>query len=271
MTTTSTLDATARDADRRQVTVLLDGLSSLVPDAATTVEVRSRVIESYLPLAMHAARRYIGRGEPLSDLTQVAVIGLMKAVDRFDSSRGVPFASYAMPTILGEIKRHFRDMTWTVRVPRSAQELNAQIVIARDDLAQELHRMPRTIEVAIRLSVSEREVVAAQMSAYAYRPLSFDQPSPHGDGLVLGDSLGEVDSRLDGVSDREALRVCVAALPQREQRIIGMRFFDGMTQLQIATAVGLSQMQVSRLLTRSLAHLREVMLNDGPLPTPEQP
>jgi RNA polymerase sigma-B factor len=234
--------------------------------AIDTVAARGRVIESYLPMAVHAARRYSGRGEPLADLVQVAVIGLMKAVDRFDADRGVAFASYAMPTIFGEIKRHFRDTTWTVRVPRSAQELNAQVAIVREDMAHRLYRMPTTPEIAARLHVSERDVLSAQRSAHAYRPLSFEQVSPYGEGLRLGDSLGDLDEQIEVVSDRETLRLCLSVLSEREQRIIGLRFFAGMTQLQIADDIGVSQMQISRLLTRSLAHLRDVMLDDTPPP-----
>jgi RNA polymerase sigma-B factor len=221
---------------------------------------RRRAVQAYLPLATHIARRYANRGEPLPDLVQVAVIGLIKAVDRFDVQRGVPFAAYATPTILGEIKRYFRDSAWMVRVPRGMQELSARVGPATESLAQGLLRTPSVADLAADLVVSESAVMAARRSAYAYRPWSFEQTTSAASGMQLADSLGDVDPGFDAVNDREALRGCLADLPARERRIIELRFFAGMTQSQIAAEICLSQMQISRLLVRALARLREALV-----------
>jgi RNA polymerase sigma-B factor len=253
------------DAGLAPPDALLVRLAELAPGAAGRVVVRARAIEWYLPIAVYLARRFAGRGEPLADLTQVAVIGLIKAVDRFDANRGVAFASYAMPTILGEIKRHFRDTAWTVRVPRRLQELTLQLSTVTEDLAHVLHRPPTTAELAARLGVSQRDVLAARRCAYAYRPLSFEQPAPDSEGLRLIDSLGGPDPGIDAVDNRDALRLRqrLAELPERDRRIIALRFYAEMSQAQIAAAIGVSQMHVSRLLARSLTRLREAMLADA--------
>jgi RNA polymerase sigma-B factor len=240
---------------------LLARLGRLAPADTRRVAVRAEVIEWFLPLAVHLARRFSGRGEPLGDLTQVAVIGLIRAVDRFDPDRGVPFACYATPTILGSIKRHFRDSTWCVRVPRTMQELMPQVGAATEELAQALRRSPTTVELAARLDVSPADVRAARLSANAYRPISFDRPLGR-DGPGLIDVVGDLDPRIDAADSREALRQGLAALPARDQRIIRLRFFADMTQTQIGAELGISQMHVSRLLTKALARLRAAMLND---------
>jgi RNA polymerase sigma-B factor len=241
---------------------LLVLLSGFKPGDAGRPAARSRAIESYLPLASHAARRYSGRGEPGSDLMQVAVVGLIKAIDRFDVGRGVPFAAYATPTILGEIKRYFRDSAWMVRIPRGMQELSARMGPVTESLAHGLRRTPSVAELAADLDVSKRDVLAARRSAYAYRPWSFDQTTSTPGSAPLADSLGATDPGYDAVINQEALRGCIAELPSRERRIIALRFFDGMTQMQIAEEVGLSQMQISRLLNRSLAQLRASLLGE---------
>jgi RNA polymerase sigma-B factor len=228
---------------------------------ADRAESRRAVIECFLPLAIGLARRYQGRGEPLVDLTQVAVIGLIHAVDRFDPSRKVPFECFAMPTILGAIKRHFRDTTWTVRAPRRMQELVFHLGVAAAELAQVSHHTPTTAELASRLDVSPADVDAARLCANAYHSISFDQPIRI-DGMALMDTIGDLDPRLDAVVGHEVLRVELAELSKRDQRIIGLRFFGEMTQTQIAAEVGISQMQVSRLLTRALAQLRSALLNE---------
>jgi RNA polymerase sigma-B factor len=213
-------------------------------------------------MAVYLARRFAGRGEPVADLTQVAVIGLIKAVDRFDTHRGVPFASYAIPTIVGELKRHFRDTAWNVQVPRRLQELKLNLTTANGDLAQVLQRSPTTSEVATRLGVSPREVLQARGAATAYRPVSVQQPAPGSDDLYLIDLLPVTDRGIEAVDNRETLRVLLAELPARDQMVIRMRFYADMTQSQIATEIGVSQMQVSRLLTRSLNRLHDGILND---------
>jgi RNA polymerase sigma-B factor len=247
------------DADLPEAELLLVRLGRLVPGSTGWLAVRAEVIERYLPWAASLARRFAGRGEPLADLTQVATIGLIKSVDRFDAGRGVPFASYATPTIIGGIKRHFRDTTWNVRVPRRLQELKWQMGIATEDLAQALHRSPTTAELANRLDVSAEDVRAARLAANAYRTASLDQPlRVEGRGLL--DTLGDPDPRIVAVDSREALRVGLAALPVRDRRIIGMRFFADMTQAQIAAELGISQMHVSRLLAGALLRLRAMIL-----------
>jgi RNA polymerase sigma-B factor len=248
------------------VSVRVDGLmarlSGLAPGDADRVALRASAIEWYLPMAVYLARRFAGRGEPQADLTQVAVIGLIKAVDRFDACHGVPFPSYAIPTILGELKRHFRDTTWNVRVPRRVQEVKLHLVSAIESLAQALRRSPTTEEVAARLGVSPRDVLLAEACATAYRPISVHQPAPgHGD-LYLIDMIADTDHGMEAVDNRETLRALIADLPAREQRVIRMRFFADMTQAQIAAEIGVSQMHVSRLLSRTLAQLRDEMLTD---------
>jgi RNA polymerase sigma-B factor len=240
---------------------LLARLARLAPGDTRRVAVRAEVIEWFLPLAVNLARRFGGRGEPVADLRQVAVIGLIRAVDRFDPDRGVPFVYYATPTILGSIKRHFRDSTWSVRVPRQLQEMIPQLGAATEELAQALQRSPTTVELAARLDVSPADVRAARLSANAYRPMSFDRPLGW-DGPGLIDVVGDLDPRIDAADSHEALRVGLAALPVRDQQIIGLRFFADMTQTQIGAELGISQMHVSRLLTKALAQLRAAMLTD---------
>jgi RNA polymerase sigma-B factor len=244
---------------------LLLRLAELPLDDICRFALRARAIEGYLPMAACLARRFAGRGEPLADLTQVAVIGLIKAVDRFDATRGVAFAGYATPTILGELKRHFRDTTWNVRVPRRLQELKLQLSTVTNDLAHLLHRSPTTAEVAVRLGVTQHEVLLAQAANTAYRPDSIQQPASGHDGLFLIDQLAVIDRGIDFVDNRETLRVLLAELSAREQLVIRMRFFKDMTQAEIAIQIGVSQMQVSRLLAKSLSRLHDRMLA-GPAP-----
>jgi len=222
---------------------------------------RDSLIELHLPLVHHCARRFRNRGEPLEDLVQVGTIGLLKAVDRFDTDRGVEFSTYATPTIVGEIKRHFRDKGWAIRVPRRLQELRQQISVATADLAQELGRSPTPSELAVRLECTVDEVIEGIESGNAYQTLSLDRPdNPGEDGtLTLADSLGAEDDALANVEIRASLEPLLARLEPRERRIVMLRFFAGMTQSQIAGDVGVSQMHVSRLLTRSLQQMRAVM------------
>jgi RNA polymerase sigma-B factor len=242
---------------------LLARLGKLPVGDVRRVAIRARVIESYLPMTVYLARRYGGRGEPLADLTQVAAIGLIKALDRFDPKRGVPFASYAIPTIVGELKRHFRDTTWKIRVPRPLQELSLQLITVTEELAHALRRSPTTTELAAQLGVNRADVLAAQRCAHAYRPLSLDQPASNNEDLTLTDSLGGCDPAIEAVDTRETLRVRLAQLPERERRIIVLRYFGELTQAQIAADIGVSQMQISRLLARSLAQLQQGMLADA--------
>jgi len=214
-------------------------------------ELRDRVVESHLGLVERLARRYTDRGEPYDDLVQVGTIGLLKAVDRYDPEMGPSFAAYAVPTILGEIRRHFRDRGWAVRVPRRLQELTRTIAAARATLTQELGRAPTVDELAERAGVDADAVLEGLESAGAYSTVPLDDDPDSG-----GAYLGFDDSALEGVENREALRPLLVALPARERRILALRFVRGMSQSQIASEVGISQMHVSRLLARTLETLR---------------
>lgn len=260
---TSTPDIHVPGASRAYPDALLSRLHGMAPGDTGIAAARTQAIDWYLPMAEYVARRFGGRGEPLADLTQVAAIGLIKAVDRYDPARGVPFASYAIPTMVGEIKRYFRDAGWTVRVPRPMQELAPQLGAAAEYLTQALHRSPTTQEVAARLGVSSDRVVEARRCASAYRPWSFEQPVAGTEDLRLLDVLSGADLGFDAVDRRETLRLALAVLPVRERRVIGLRFVGEMTQSQIAERIGVSQMQVSRLLARSLIMLRAAMHVDG--------
>jgi RNA polymerase sigma-B factor len=247
------------DAAARALLTLLADLPTDSPDRA---RVRERLIEMYLPLAEYLARRFRNRGEQLDDLTQVANLGLIKSVDGYDVTRGAAFTSYAIPMIVGELKRHFRDKGWDVRVPRRLQELRLEITKATSDLAQQLGRSPTVSDLAVHLGVSEEEIIEGLDSSHAYRALSLHAPVAGDEATTeLVDLLGDVDRDMENVEDREALRPLIAKLPVREQKIIAMRFFGNMTQSQIAAELGISQMHVSRLLSHALGVLREGLLN----------
>lgn len=245
----------------QHVRILLVRLADLPKGHTDRSRIRERVIELYLPLAEYLARRFRNRGEPYDDLSQVAVIGLIKAVDGFDPGRGVEFASYAIPTIVGELKRHFRDKGWSVRVPRRLQELKLEIAKAVSELTQRLQRSPTVADLAQHLEIAEDEVLAGLDTANAYSALSLHTPvAGEESGPEVVDLLGDDDPSLRSVEDRATLRPLIRRLPEREQRIIALRFFGNMTQSQIADEIGISQMHVSRLLARSLKQLREGML-----------
>ena len=216
---------------------------------------RDRAVEAWLPLAQHLARRYAGRGEPLDDLTQVATIGLIKAVDRFDPDRGIDFAGFAIPTIAGEIKRHFRDRTWSIRVPRRLQELRLAITSANTDLTQTLGRSPTVPEIAGHLGVTDEEVLEGLEGARAYATTSLSTPITE-DGRELADTLGGPDREFELTELRLALGPAMATLDVREQKLLSLRFYGNLTQTQIAEQIGVSQMHVSRLLAKALKKLR---------------
>lgn len=252
---------TAREVERDRARAMLVELGSLAPDDPKRAALRDALVELHLPLVEHLARRFRNRGEPLDDLVQVATIGLIKSVDRFEVDRGVEFSTYATPTIVGEIKRHFRDRGWAVRVPRRLQELRLHLSTATAELSQQLGRAPTVAELAERLGRSEEEVLEGLESANAYSTLSLDVPEQgEGDSPAVVDSLGGEDEALEGVEYRESLKPLLERLPPREKRILMLRFFGGMTQSQIATELGISQMHVSRLLARTLAKLRADLL-----------
>jgi len=215
---------------------------------------REQLVGAHLGLAEYLARRFANRGEALDDLVQVASLGLIKAVDRFDPGRGVEFSTYATHTIVGELKRHFRDKGWAVRAPRRMQELYLRLGKVVASLGQELGRSPTIGELAAEVKVSEEEVLEALEAGQAYRSTSLDAPSDEGEPLAT--RIGEEDPSLENAESRATLSPLLAQLPERERLILGLRFFDGLTQSEIASRLGISQMHVSRLLARSVAQLR---------------
>jgi len=241
---------------------LFEELTTLPADDPSRSKLRDALVEEHLPLVEYLARRFMGRGEPLDDLVQVATIGLIKAIDRFDLERGVEFSTYATPTIVGEIKRHFRDKGWAVRVPRRLQELKLALTRATADLSQANGRAPTVAELAVHLGLSEEDVLEGLESAHAYSTVSLDAPDGDDDSPAVSDTLGALDEALESVEYRESLKPLLSRLPPREKRILVLRFFRGMTQSQIAVELGISQMHVSRLLSRTLAQLREGLLAD---------
>ncbi|MGW2645429.1 RNA polymerase sigma factor SigF [Streptomyces sp. NPDC001393] len=247
-------------ADRSGARAMFVELRKLNAGSAEYAELRNQLVRMHLPLVEHLARRFRNRGEPLDDLTQVATIGLIKSVDRFDPERGVEFSTYATPTVVGEIKRHFRDKGWAVRVPRRLQELRLALTTATAELSQLHGRSPTVHELAEKLAISEEEVLEGLESANAYSTLSLDVPDTDDESPAVADTLGAEDEALEGVEYRESLKPLLEDLPPREKRILLLRFFGNMTQSQIAQEVGISQMHVSRLLARTLAQLREKLL-----------
>ncbi|MEO6712556.1 MAG: RNA polymerase sigma factor SigF [Mycobacteriales bacterium] len=246
-------------ADRARARALFEQLKT-----TTDPRVRDELVEMHLPLVEYLARRFRNRGEPLDDLVQVATIGLIKSVDRFDTERGVEFSTYATPTIVGEIKRHFRDKGWAIRVPRRLQELKLALTKATSELSQKQGRAPTVAELAAFLKLTEEEILEGLESANAYSAISLDSPDGgDDDSPAVGDTLGQVDDALEGVEYRESLKPLLEKLPPREKKILLLRFFGNMTQSQIATELGISQMHVSRLLARTLTQLREGLLSDS--------
>ncbi|MER6403670.1 RNA polymerase sigma factor SigF [Streptomyces viridosporus] len=225
---------------------------------------RGEIVEAWLPMADRLAGRFRSRGESFDDLRQVAALGLVKAVDRYDPELGNAFESYAVPTITGEIKRHFRDHMWTLHVPRRVQELRNRVRSASQDLSLSGSGRPPTVaEIAEHADLSEEDVRTGQGALDSFTALSLDAELTSGDdGYSLGDTLGAPDPALDTVVDREAVRERLAALPEREQAILYMRFFGDMTQSSIAAELGISQMHVSRLISRCCGRVREQVMRD---------
>lgn len=224
---------------------------------ASRVTARDGLVHLHLPLVEHCARRFRNRGEPHEDLVQVGTIGLIKAVDRFETDRGVEFSTYATPTIIGEIKRYFRDKGWAIRVPRRLQEMRMQIGTTTAELTQRLGRSPTPRELAEAIGCTVEEIIEGMESSNAYSTLSLDASDSSDDGPPsLLDTLGVDDDGLEHVEIRESIKPLLEGLDAREKRILLLRFFKNMTQSQIAEEIGVSQMHVSRLLTKTLAQLR---------------
>jgi len=231
-----------------------------LPDATPEFQrQRDAIVERCLPLADHIARRFDGRGEARDDLVQVARVGLVNAVIRFDVEAGSDFVSFAVPTIMGEVRRHFRDNSWSVKVPRRLKELHLRLGAATAELSQKLGRAPTPSELAAELEIDREEIVEGLIAGSSYNTLSIDGGSSSGteEAPAIADTLGDLDANLDQIENREALRPLLASLPERERTVLLLRFFESMTQTQIAERVGISQMHVSRLLAKSLARLRD--------------
>ncbi|MEO5652878.1 MAG: RNA polymerase sigma factor SigF [Marmoricola sp.] len=248
----------ARRATRETSHQLFAEMGDPLTSESRRLECRHELVRLHLPLVEHCARRFMNRGEPADDLVQVGTIGLIKSVDRFDTGRGVEFSTYATPTIIGEIKRYFRDKGWAIRVPRRLQELRMSISAVTGDLSQKLGRSPTPREIAERLGVSVEDVLEGIESANAYSTLSLDagESGDEGAGASMLDTLGIDDEALAHVELRESIKPLIEQLPAREKKILLLRFFGGMTQSQIAAEIGVSQMHVSRLLNRTLEELR---------------
>ncbi|HLQ52662.1 MAG TPA: SigB/SigF/SigG family RNA polymerase sigma factor, partial [Streptosporangiaceae bacterium] len=249
-----------RDTQDRDTGQLLSQLRGMPADDQRYEELRAQIVARHVGLARSIARRYANRGEPAEDLEQAALVGLVKAINGFDPLRGHDFIAYARPMMNGEIKRHFRDLTWAVRVPRKYQEGRLELSQAVAALTQRLRRPPTTTELAAELRLSMDDLTSLMAAAGAYSALSLSLPDGPDDQRTLGDSLGAMDEELAAVEDRESLQPLLDALPPRELRLLLLRFFGNQTQAEIAAELGVSQMQVSRLLATTLARLRKSML-----------
>ncbi|CAM5622872.1 SigB/SigF/SigG family RNA polymerase sigma factor OS=Streptomyces alboniger OX=132473 GN=CP975_14045 PE=4 SV=1 [Streptomyces alboniger] len=237
---------------------LFERLETLEEGTYDYAYVRNTLVELNLALVKFAASRFRSRSEPMEDIIQVGTIGLIKAIDRFELSRGVEFPTFAMPTIVGEVKRFFRDTSWSVRVPRRLQELRLDLAKAGDELAQQLDRAPTVSELATRLGITNDEVIEGMAASNAYTASSLDaQPEEDDSEGALADRIGYEDHGLEGIEYVESLKPLIAELPPRDRKILSLRFVANMTQSEIGEELGISQMHVSRLLSRTLVKLRK--------------
>jgi RNA polymerase sigma-B factor len=220
---------------------------------------REMLVERFLPLARQLARRYERPDEPFDDLFQVACVGLLNAIERFDLDRGVAFSSYAVPTIVGEIKRYFRDRTWSVRVPRDLQELALKVGRTVTELTVQLHREPTVPEIVAKVGASEEDVLEALEAYGAHRASSLDEPhrSDEESTDTLGDVLGAVEHGFACAEDRATIDLLLRAITPREREVLRMRFEEDLTQAEIGEQIGISQMQVSRIIRQAVARLRD--------------
>jgi RNA polymerase sigma-B factor len=247
-----------------EVTEMFRHLKLLDEGSSAFRRQRDEIIKRSLPLADHIARRYGGRGEPFDDLVQAARVGLVNAVNRFDFDNGADFLSFAVPTMMGEVRRHFRDYGWAIKVPRRVKELQPQLIRARAVLSQRLGRAPNASEIADHLGIDRDLVVEATIGGAHYSTKSTDMPVGTGDDYrPFGDTLGDVDPNLDKVLGVETVRPLIAALPERQRTVLNLRFFENLTQTQIAERIGCSQMHVSRLLAKALDTLRSHVREPG--------
>ncbi|ODT97368.1 MAG: RNA polymerase subunit sigma [Pseudonocardia sp. SCN 72-86] len=251
------------DPEYGHLVPLLEEYAGLADDDPRREELRDELVRGYLPVAQHIARRFAHRGEPLDDLTQVATVGLINAIDRFAPEKGFDFFSFAVPTISGEVRRHFRDQGWSMRVPRRLKDLHVSLNSAVADLSQQLGRAPKPSEIAEHLDIPVTEVLEGLEAADAYRSSSLDEMLSSEQGsATVGELVGAADEELARVDTRQALRPALAELGERERTIVMLRFFGNMTQTQIAEKVGISQMHVSRLLAQTLDRLRSGLDQD---------
>jgi RNA polymerase sigma-B factor len=226
---------------------------------------RNRLIEMHEPFVRVLARKFAHRGEPLDDLISQGNIALILAVDRFDPERGTQFATYATSYIVGEIRRYFRDKGWVMKVPRRYQELHLQVGRAVEVLEQRLGRSPRVPEIATEVGVSEEEILTVMEMGHAYEPASLDRDLPYEEEdlqVCLGENIGTMDRSLENYEERVVIREAISRLEPREQQIIQLRYFEELSQTEIAEQMGMSQMHVSRLLRRALAQLKK-LLSEG--------
>jgi RNA polymerase sigma-B factor len=235
------------------VTAMVHRLKAIDQESAAFTRQRESIIERTLPLAEHIARRFRNRGERHEDLVQVARVGLINAINRFDVNSGADFVVFAVPTMMGEVRRHFRDYGWSVKVPRRLKDLQTHLARAREELVQQTGRAPTATEIANHLDIDRELVVEAIIAGSNYATISTDTADS---GQTIGETVGDVDPNLDKVVDVESVRSLIAALPGRLRRVLVLRFFEDMTQTQIAQEIGCSQMQVSRLLAQALGTLR---------------
>jgi RNA polymerase sigma-B factor len=250
------------DDDRTEE--LFKELGTISADDPRWEQIRAELVRTHTPLVRHIARRYTRRGEGRDDIEQAAMLGLVKAINRYDAEYGGRFLAFAMPTMTGEVKRHFRDHTWTMRIPRRLQELHLALRTARQDFVQEHGRPPTVAEISAILDVTEEETIEALGATDAYQPMSLDAPvGEEQESLPLGEVIGDYDPELESVVDRNALRPMLKDLPARERAILMHRFYGNKTQAEIADLLGISQMHVSRLITKALTRLRAQLLQDA--------
>jgi len=256
-------DVSERWPGSRDITVhaLLSAVAVLPASSLDRTELRRQAIEDNMAFAQRLARRFRDRGEPNDDLAQVAMVGLVNAIDGYDPQRGCEFVGYATPTIVGEIRRYFRDKGWRIKVPRRLQELRLQVNRARVELSQTMAASPTNSDLARHLGVSEEDVAEAIEVGRLYNPISLSAPAGPDTDLGIADPLGDEDPGMAAVENRESVKPLLASLPERERKILTMRFFGDMTQSQIAAELGISQMHVSRLLAQTLSNLRTALVD----------
>ncbi|MDT5076875.1 MAG: polymerase sigma-B factor [Mycobacterium sp.] len=254
------LERPTADVDEyADVMAMFNALHGTLHEADDMLRRREAIFNRCLPLADRIARHYGGRGEDIEDLTQVARLGLVKAVNRFDPSKGSHFVAFAVPTMMGEVRRHFRDHGWSMHVPRRLKDRHGHITKATTELTQTLGRAPTAGQLADALDMSREDIVDSMLAAEAYRVHSIDAPVSSGDSAprMVSDTVGDVDFGFDRITDQETVRPLLGALPERERTVLYLRFFESMTQSQIAEHIGVSQMHVSRILEKTLRELRD--------------